>query len=184
MDCQLQLTSVPTYDVGMDFGWNPDVYSKLGGLPLTDLESFPPNYAPLRDTMDPAAIWPALTDDPNTPISQQEQQQATQDIPTSSDIHTQIPPLSSSVFSQSHRPSLSSSRPFRFSSGTTMTLVSDDPSSSACTSIPSSMTSPFPTSTFPINESGETLRARHAANQRHSRFRQAAGKPVETPPPI
>lgn len=31
MDCQLQPTDIPTNDVGMDFGWHPDVYLKLVG---------------------------------------------------------------------------------------------------------------------------------------------------------
>lgn len=31
MDCQLQPTDTRTNDVGMDFGWHPDVYSKLVG---------------------------------------------------------------------------------------------------------------------------------------------------------
>lgn len=31
MDCQLQPTDIPTNDVGMDFGWYPDVYPKLVG---------------------------------------------------------------------------------------------------------------------------------------------------------
>ncbi len=31
MDCQLQPTDIPTNDVGMDFGWHPDVYPKLVG---------------------------------------------------------------------------------------------------------------------------------------------------------
>lgn len=31
MDCQLQPADMPANDVGMDFGWHPDVYSKLVG---------------------------------------------------------------------------------------------------------------------------------------------------------
>jgi hypothetical protein len=31
MDCQLQPTDVSTTDFGMDFGWHPNVYSKLIG---------------------------------------------------------------------------------------------------------------------------------------------------------
>jgi hypothetical protein len=33
MECQLRPTDVPTTDYGMDFGWHPDVYSKLIGNP-------------------------------------------------------------------------------------------------------------------------------------------------------
>jgi hypothetical protein len=31
MECQLRPTDVPTIEYGMDFGWHPDVYSKLIG---------------------------------------------------------------------------------------------------------------------------------------------------------
>jgi hypothetical protein len=36
MDCQSRPTDIPTTDYGMDFGWHPDVYSKLiGGAQFT-----------------------------------------------------------------------------------------------------------------------------------------------------
>ena len=140
------------------------------GISIKPPQPFTPNYSMLGNTMDPTNMWPA-----------------SMDRPKKSDLqpHAQSPVQPSTTL-QMHRSSLSSSpatiaqrrntargpQPSLTPSSTPVSTTGYGRSLSAQASTPASMISKSPDPTSPI-ESEKTLRARYAANQRHSKAKQA-----------
>lgn len=199
MDFQTRPTDLPTPDLGMDFGWQPDVYSKFIGNSHYSMDSqntgvndmpdqlnakpdfaeemnfkpampFAPDYDILGSTMDPSSLWPASMDQPELPNVPPMQAP----IQPSSTLDMQRSSLSCSPLTIAQRRSIAE-RP-----RSSMTPPTSTPTSatsygralSAQASTPATSVSDSPVSSSPV-ESEKTRRARYAANQRHSKAKQA-----------
>jgi hypothetical protein len=120
--------------------------------------------------MDPTSLWPASMDKPGTPHQQAQMQAPVQ--PCSTLRMHRISPSSSPMTIAQRRNVAGALRSSSTSSSTPSSVIGYERPLSAQASTPTSMNSDSAISAAHV-ESEKTRRARYAANQRHSKARQA-----------
>ncbi|KAM0706153.1 hypothetical protein Q7P35_006702 [Cladosporium inversicolor] len=198
MEFQLRPTEPSTPDLGMDFGWQPDVYNKFIGNSNYAMDSQPtgmhvvpdqlnatPNFAEeisfkpampftpeygIGNTMDSTSLWPASMDQPdliNTPPLQAP-------VQLGNTLEMQRSSLSCSPMTITQRRSIAEAPRSSMitSASTPASFTSYERPLFAQASTPATTVSDYPISSSPV-ESEKTRRARYAANQRHSKAKQA-----------